>query len=311
MIPRRAQAFSPAGISSFFQICDRKPNGTLLTDPERIGARGGGFALTKGVLTTVTAAKSEKRRFEVFINGRRAPEAETTKTVLGVLLGFVQKNYEVTVEHRVEIPIGAGFGSSAAGALSTALALNQALNINLTYNQLGRIAHVAEVECRTGLGTVGGLMLGGCVLVLEPGAPRYAQFDRIPTSQDYQIVAGVFAHRLTKTFLESRERDAIINEMGQETMESILSEPSLGNFFRSCREFAQKTRLATERVNKLIEAAEEAGAVGAAQNMLGEAVHAIVKADKMEGVLQVFKKHLPHERVLIGKIDLQGARLLG
>jgi len=311
MLPESAQAFSPAGISSFFQICDRAPDGTPLTDPEQIGARGGGFALTKGVLTEVSAAKSEKKRFNVFINGKPAPETETTRMVVDMLLENVQENYNVTVKHRVEVPIGAGFGSSAAGALGTALALSKALNISLTYNQLGRIAHVAEVKCRTGLGTVGGLMLGGCVLVVEPGAPRYGVIDRIPISQDYQIVAGVFAPRLTKNFLESKEKEAVINEMGQKTMKKILSNPSLENLLRSCREFAEKTGLATERVRKLIDAAEEAGAVGATQNMLGEAVHALVKAEKMENVLRVFKRQLPQERILTTKIDLQGARLLG
>lgn len=308
---KKAKAFSPAGISSFLQICDRAPDGTPLTDPERIGARGGGFALTKGVLTEVIAAKSEKTRVKVFINGKAAPEAETTKKVVDMLSDNVQENHSVIVKHRVEVPIGAGFGSSAAGALGTALALSKTLNIDLTYNQIGRIAHVAEVKCRTGLGTVGGLMLGGCVLVVEPGAPRYAFIDRIPISQDYEIVAGVFAPRLTKNFLESKEKEELINEMGQKTMKKILSNPSLENFFRSCREFAEKTGLTTERVRKLIDSAEEAGAVGATQNMLGEAVHALVKADNMEKVLQVFKKQLPQERVLTAKIDFQGARLLG
>ena len=90
--------------------------------------------------------------------------------------------FDVTVNHRVDVPIGAGFGSSAAGALTTSLALSNALDLHLTYNQLGRIAHVAEVQCKTGLGTVGPLMLGGCVLTVEPGAPGTSIIDRIPIS---------------------------------------------------------------------------------------------------------------------------------
>ena len=111
---KRARAFSPAGISSFFQICDREPDGRSITDLERVGARGGGFGLEKGVLTQVDVTKSKKRDITVFINGRHAPEAETTRTVVDMLLEKVDQTYSVEVKHRVEVPIGAGFGASAA-----------------------------------------------------------------------------------------------------------------------------------------------------------------------------------------------------
>ena len=72
---KKAQVFCPAGISSFFEICDRTHDGKLITDLERVGARGGGFAIEKGVLTEVSAVKSEERSIRVFINGKPAPEA--------------------------------------------------------------------------------------------------------------------------------------------------------------------------------------------------------------------------------------------
>jgi len=68
--------------------------------------------------------------------------------------------------------------------------------------------------------------------------------------------------------------------------------------------------LATERVKRLILSAEGAGAIGAAQNMVGEAVHALTTQENVEKVTQVFKRVLPNERVLSGKVDLQGVRLL-
>ena len=52
-VTKRVTAFSPAGISSFFEICDRSPDGKLIADPERVGARGGGFSPDKGVSTEV------------------------------------------------------------------------------------------------------------------------------------------------------------------------------------------------------------------------------------------------------------------
>jgi len=306
---KRARAFSPAGVSSFFEICDRTPDGKLIADPERIGARGGGFALNKGVSTEVIVAEAEEKRVQVFINGECCPEAETTKSVVETFLENVPEAYHVTVKHHVEVPIGAGFGSSAAGALGTALALSKVLGLNFTYNQLGRIAHVAEVKCRTGLGTVGPLLFGGCGLTIEPGAPGYAHLDRIPVSSDHRIIAGTFRPYPTKEMLSSQEKREIINEWGRKTLKRILADPSLENFMGACKEFAVGTGFVTKRVQKLIELAETAGAIGAAQNMLGEAVHALVTVDKMESVHEAFKKFLPEEKIIIANIDPQGARI--
>lgn len=310
MATRTSKAFSPAGISSFFEICDQTPDGRPMRDLDRVGARGGGFGLKKGVFTEVNVAESKAKNIKIFINGRHAPEAETTQTTVDMLLEKVDKQYSIEVKHTVEVPIGAGFGASAGGAVGTALALCKALNLNLTYREIGRIAHVAEVKCKTGLGTVSGIMFGGCVLVLEPGAPDHGAVDRIPIQPDYHIVAGVFQPRLTREFLKSTKKRAIINKMGRKTLERILAEPSLDNFMLSCREFAEKTRLATNRVRKLMTAAEETGAVGAAQNMLGEAVHALVERDKVKNVIAAFQRVLPPDKIVVAEVSLQGAQLV-
>lgn len=306
-----AKAFSPAGISSFFEICDLTPNGSPILDLEKIGARGGGFGIQKGVTTEVRIAKAEANYIHVSINEKDAPEAETTKTTARMLLKRTNEKYEVVIKHKVEVPIGAGFGSSAAGALGTALALSKALGLNLTYNQLGQIAHIAEVKCKTGLGTVGPLMIGGCIITIEPGAPGIALIDRIPISDDYTIVAGVFGPIPTKEVLSSLERRLAVNKYGRNTLEKILSEPSLENFLVCCREFAEKTGFMTERVRTLIRLAEKAGAIGAAQNMVGEAVHALTTLENAERVVQAFKQVLPQNNILVAQVDTRGARLIG
>ena len=48
---QEAKAFSPAGISSFFEICDKTRDGQLISDLEKVGARGGGFSPDRGVTT--------------------------------------------------------------------------------------------------------------------------------------------------------------------------------------------------------------------------------------------------------------------
>ncbi|MEM4700543.1 MAG: hypothetical protein QXZ51_00160, partial [Candidatus Bathyarchaeia archaeon] len=228
---KTAKAFSPAGISSFFEICDTMPNGIPIIDLERVGARGGGFGIKTGVTTEVRISDATQNSVKIFINGQKAPEAETTRTVVEMLLKRADGCYDVEVRHWVDVPIGAGFGTSAGGALTAALALSKALGLNLTINQLGKIAHIAEIKCKTGLGTVAPLTIGGgCVITVEPGAPGKAIIDHIPISEDYVIVAGVFGPIPTKEVLSSPEKRLAVNRWGRLTLEKILAEPSLENF---------------------------------------------------------------------------------
>ena len=310
-MPKRVRAFSPAGITSFFEVCDRTPDGKLISDPVLVGARGGGFSPDRGVSTEVIVVEAEECLIQVFINGKLCPEAETTKSVVEMLTAKVSETYAITVNHQVDVPIGAGFGSSAAGALGASLALSKALGINLTFNQLARVAHVAEVKSKTGLGTVGPLLFGGCGLTVEPGAAGIAVLDRVPVSPDFRIVAGTFRPYPTKDMLSSQEKMKKVNVWGRKTLKKILADPSLENFLKSSKEFAVETGLATDRVRKLIDSAENAGAVGAAQNMLGEAVHALVTVDEADKVYEVFRKFLPEEKIFLSNIDFQGARIIG
>jgi len=266
--------------------------------------------MRKGVTTEATVAPSKKNRIVVFINGKKTLEAKTTETVVKRLLEKTENKHDVTIRHDVDVPVGAGFGSSAAGALTATMSLAQALDLNLTFNDLGKIAHVAEVQCKTGLGTVGPLMLGGCILTIEPGAPGIASIDRLLIPSGYVIVAGVFGSTPTKNVLFSVDK-RIINKWGKVTLKKILSEPSLENFLTYCLEFADKTGFMTSRLRSLVKLGIDAGAVGVAQNMVGEAVHAVVTPEKAKRVAEAFKRVLPRENVLAAEIDFQGARLIG
>ncbi len=265
----------------------------------------------RGVFTDVGLTPAKSNSVRVMINGRTAPEAETTRTVARKILEMAHSTFEVTVKHRVEVPIGAGFGTSAAGALGTALALSKALDLACTYNELGMLAHAAEIECKTGLGTVGPLMIGGCILTTEPGAPGTAIIDRIPLTADHVIVAGVFEAIPTKSVLSSPQKRQVVNKSGRKTLERILSDPSITNFMNCCLTFAEETGFMNDRLRKLVKLAEKAGAIGAAQNMVGEAIHAVTTSENAKRVAQAFMQLLPQERIIISKIDFQGARLLG
>ncbi len=306
-----AKAFAPAAISSFFEICNKSRGGKSIADLERMGARGGGFGLQKGVTTQVTVSTAKTSSIHVAINGKAAPQAKTTVGTLQALLAKVDGKYDVSVKHIIEVPVGAGFGTSAGGALTAGLALKEALDLPLTENQIGKVAHIVEIQCKTGLGTATPLTVGGrCILVLEPGAPGIGLLDRIPISPEYVMVCGVFGGK-PKTAISTPETQPKINLWGRKTLKTILAEPSVENFLASCWLFGQKAGFATDRVRQLVRLACEAGAVGAAQNMIGEAVHALVLKEKAAEVAEAFKRVLPKQCVLVSKLDSEGARLVG
>ncbi|HSV49079.1 MAG TPA: hypothetical protein VLH35_02095 [Candidatus Acidoferrales bacterium] len=307
---KTAKAFAPGAISSFFEIHDTQ-NGQPINDLTQMGATGGGFGLEKGTSTTLTATEADENSISVTIN-KQPIYAKTTKQVIDTLLSKTNKKYSLTIEHQIEVPIGMGFGTSAGGALTTGLALKEAIKLPLTYNQIGQVAHAAEIQCLTGLGTVSSLNFGGgLILVTKPGAPGICQTDRIPISPDYVIVVGYYPLLIPKkSILSSPEKKIEINRYGQKTLEDILADPSLENFLDCCWSFSEKAGFATQNVRALRQAALKAGAVGAAQNMIGEAVHAVCHEENAGSVAEAFKQLLPKQQVIVSRIDFQGARLI-
>jgi len=305
---RTARAHSPAGISSFFEIVDREADGTPISNLLRVGARGGGFVISRGVETEVRIEKKRKDDVNVYLNRQLSKEAKTTETVVRMILKRAGVHAKVSVRHSTDLPIGCGYGTSAAGALSTAFALCQALDLDMTYNQMGQVAHVAEVRCKTGLGTVGPLMVGGHVVTVQAGAPGFNVIDRIPIDSSYRIVTGWFGPISKPDILSSQTWRRIINRHGRLATRAILRKPTAENFLAVCRKFADNIGFTTERLHRLVCSMENSGAIGATQNMLGEAAHALVCEERERRVFDSAKRFLPQERIFLTSIDFQGAR---
>lgn len=276
---KSARAFSPSHITGIFVIDIRK-------DPARSGSMGCGICLEDGAITTVRAAEETTMK----INGKVA-EAPTTLTAIKLLT-----SQPVLVETTLNVPIGCGFGASGAGTLSAVLALNEALSLDLTMNELSRAAHVAEVLNRTGLGTVAGETFGGAVIRKKAGLPF--NIDKIPCS-DATISWVSFGKISTKSVLSDDLKKKTINKAGKLRLKDLLRKPTLHNFFRQSSAFAKEIELGSSKVMDAIEAVEAQGGL-ASQAMLGETVFAL--NDK--GALSEFGE------VNVSRISNAGAHLL-
>ncbi len=296
--------YCSAGLSSFFEAFNN------CKDPKFIGARGGGFLLSNGVITEVNVEPAKENSIKVYINDVYTKNALTSKKAAQNILQLINKRFKVIIKHKIDVPIAAGFGTSAAGALTTSIALSKALGLNLSLNEVGMIAHKTEIECKTGLGTVPPLIYGGgCVITIKPGGPGVAIIKRIPIKPGLKLVSGVFKTVETKSFL-SKAKLKEINKVGRKTLKRILDNPCLENFLEAAKQFAIETKLASERVLKLINAVEKAGALGAAQNMIGEGVHSIVEKNDLPMVLTIFKKFIPSNQIILSDLSLNPIKIL-
>ncbi len=301
-------AFCPAGISSFFQADVPNFSPQTMVNACKVGARGGGFILEKGVYTQVEVESAETNQLIVSINGEKAPEAMVTREVCKLLLSRVKNNYRIRVDHRVEVPIGAGYGASAAGAVSTAMAVSRAIGMNLSLNRIGQFAHFAELRCATGLGSVSGVIRGGMILILEPGAPGYDRVDWLPFDPSYRIVTASFAPISKKDIIFSKEALRSVNRHGQTVLKQILVNPTPVKFMSLCNRFAKKVGFLSQRVADVLEKVMDAGALGATQNMIGDAFHALVHIDAVDSVVRSVDNLFSPNSVLVSGLSFAGPR---
>jgi len=153
-------AFAPGHVSAFFEPIYSG------SDLDRSGSRGAGIALSLGAISQVTVEPAPQSTIAVQINGKPS-DAPVTKMALSYLLGDTP--FAITVNTMLDLPVSQGFGMSAAGALSSTIALADLLN--LPRENAVKAAHYAEILSHTGLGDVIASDFGGIEIRQQAGLP--------------------------------------------------------------------------------------------------------------------------------------------
>jgi len=300
---RKATAFVPAHVSGFFQPCYSKT-------PERMGSRNGGFCMDVGVLTEIEVVPASRTKVRVYIDGKPAPHANTTFTALNHLLVEIDGSFEVEARHFSQVPIGAGYGASGAGAFGSVLALSKALDLRLPRRRLAKVAHVAEVSCGTGLGDVGAQAVGGMVIATQPGAYPHGRCRRIRVPKNVRVVCATLSSLPTDRFLLDSNFMRRANKLGSLALEHVVKNQTIEGFIHASRKFAEGLGLLDDELEELIHAGEKAGAIGVSQIMLGRAVFALVSDEKKDRLEDAFEKFLPSEQIIVSGVAHDGAAVL-
>jgi pantoate kinase len=301
--------YVPSAVSCFFTFEGFDPDGSLSRPLEEVGARGGGFKLVKG--THTTAERLASPADEVFFDGRPVANS-TTQTVLDLVRKRTGSSQRFRIEHRVEVPIGAGFGTSASASLGASTAALLEIGYKSTSKLAADIAHEADIVCHTGLGTVGAICTSSGVggLIVKGGGPGACRIEAF--MEDFEkcsLIALTFASRQKRLLLTSPELMSKVNAAGEKVMKAVLADPSASFMLKESRKFALETGLGSKDADKACSLLEEAGAIAAAHNMIGEAVHAIAWRDDTRHITARATEAYPSARLTVSKLSEASVRV--
>jgi pantoate kinase len=256
MKPKAVTAICPGHISGYFR---RIEGDTIATT----GSIGAGVVITEGV--TVTVEPSETTSVVIL---RREETGKSSGCKSGsCLLMDVIEQLGVTASITTEcfLPIGAGFGLSAAALLATLTAVNRLYHLEMSRDEIAQSAHHAEVEHQTGLGDVAACQGGGRVVRYGPGI--HGHIDR-KFDMPEPLYAVSFGPIHTPAVLGSRQRmERVSSAFPQTTPDNPM------DFFRLSRGFTEQSGLMTQEVSEIIQLCDAAG-IPASMTMLGNGVFA-------------------------------------
>ena len=299
-----ATAFCPAHITGFFKAHLEGHENNL----ENLGSMGAGFSINQGVTTRVKieTKDNQKSNFKITTHGYQSDKTDVSQYVLNEFLKlgkFSDKFFDI--EHNISVPVGYGLGSSGAVALSLSFALDQALKTKLEKTMIGKIAHNAEVNCKTGLGDVLASYHGGFEIRVKPGAPGIGHVEKIPTDK-ISIIMICFSPISTNKFI--KERLSQINGLGGKMVNQLLESKDYDHFQDMSLEFAKYVDVMTPRMQKIVEELSK-NEIKCGIALFGETIFSMVPQKEESKVLEILQKY--SDGILIkSELDDNGARVL-
>ena len=247
--------FVPGHITGFFTIENHEIK-------LKNGSCGAGFLLSQGVKTTI----SDSNELIIDVN-------QGDCTVINEVLGILEITPDFKITQDIQLPIGAGFGTSAASAFSLALAINEFLDLGYTKDLCGQIAHMVEVNLGGGLGDVIAQTGRGLVLRTLPGAPGVGEIKSF--EHDVSIAWKTFGGIDTSSIIRDPHHNQVISDAGLKYLEYFEEKPSLRNFLDFSNKFSHETKLMSNEVKSLADYFNSSDEIlGSSMAMLGNTVFA-------------------------------------
>jgi pantoate kinase len=266
-----AAAFAPGHLTGLFS-----PS-VAARDPRARGSLGAGLVLPLGVRATARWTPGGRSRFSVASDlGAPLPISEE---VARRLLAGESGSLELFLAH--ELPVGAGFGMSAAGAVATSLAAGQVL-ARSRQNSL-EVAHLADLYGGGGLGGVAAILGGGLELRTRAGLPPRGRVVHRPFPLPVWV-AAVGRPLASRPLLRSEEFLERARRASEAGLSRLTAAPSPAGFLEESERFTDSVRLASPALRRLIRKLRGTGA-RTAQAMLGRSLFSVAPTPSVRRAL--------------------------
>ena len=247
--------FVPGHVTGFFNIENQEIS-------LKNGSCGAGFLLSRGVKSTI----SPSDRLSIDVN-------QGDETVIEEVLKILEIDDTFKITQDIQLPIGAGFGTSAASAFSLTLAINEFLNLGYSQELCGQIAHMAEINLGAGLGDVIAQTGKGIVLRTKPGAPGIGEIESF--RKDVFIAYKTFGTIKTSDIISDPHHREVLSQVGLKYLELFEKETTLENFLSFSNSFSIETELMSDDVRNLVDYFNSSEDIlGSSMAMLGNTVFA-------------------------------------
>lgn len=267
----RASAFAPAHVTGIFRPA------LDVRDPRGRGSTGAGVVLELGVRAVAEYQPGRSRTTRV-VGDAPAP-LPISEEVARRLRPPTPGPLSVRLTH--ELPIGQGFGMSAAGATATALAVG-ALSGKSRAESL-QVAHLSDLFGGGGLGGVAAIVGGGGLeFRTRGGLPPFGRVRHLPLAGS--LFLGLLGRPLPSPRLL---RDPGLLERvdaASDGLDRLLTRPGTERFFELSELFTDRMGLAPPSLVRVMRAIRRRGA-WAAQAMFGRAFFARPRESARRGEL--------------------------
>jgi pantoate kinase len=230
---------------------------------------GAGVVLELGAVAAVEFRPGPSSRIRV--GGDGGGPWPISEEVARRLAPPVPGTLSVRLSH--ELPVGQGFGMSAAGALATALAVGAVSGRSRA--EAVQVAHLADLYGGGGLGGVAAILGGGLEIRTRAGIPPFGEVVHRPFP--HALLVGVVGRPIPSPSVlrdPAATRRILAASRG---WERLLRNPSPERFFAVSERFTDRAGLLAPSVARVVRALRRRGA-SACQAMFGQSFVALPRS---------------------------------